>query len=258
MIVRLLVADKHPASRLRALRWLEYAFLFFGLIALDYVVWIQLDSAFSQSYENWSFDRQLHRQGAGFGAFVADEIGLGRHSSGEHAAPDNQPTQLVPAAGSRRSRTEKAPLKLQAVPSVIGRISIPRLRLSAMVREGTEEGTLRRAVGHIPSTALPGQAGNVALAAHRDTFFRGLRGIRKQDKVTVETLDGSYDYVVDSLKIVKPSDVSVLKPVADQQSLTLVTCYPFNYIGSAPKRFIVHATRLEVSPPPPPPPLPGS
>jgi sortase A len=256
MIVRLLVADKHPATRRRALRWLEYAFLFFGLVALDYVVWIQLDSAFSQSYENWSFDRELHQQGASVKAFVADRFGLSGPASDQSATPEAP--QLVPAAGSRRARTERTPFKSQAVSTVIGRISIPRLRLSAMVREGTEEGTLRRAVGHIPSTALPGQNGNVALAAHRDTFFRGLRGIRKQDKVTVETLDGSYDYLVDSLKIVKPSDVSVLKPVADQQSLTLVTCYPFNYIGSAPKRFIVHATRMEANQPQPPPPLPGS
>jgi sortase A len=101
--------------------------------------------------------------------------------------------------------------------------------------------TLRSAVGHVPETALPGEPGNAAFAGHRDTFFRKLRHVRKGDRIVVTTPDGVYDYVVRETRVVPPSDVSVLEPTAEQ-SLTLVTCYPFDYIGSAPERFIVRAT----------------
>jgi LPXTG-site transpeptidase (sortase) family protein len=100
------------------------------------------------------------------------------------------------------------------------------------------------AVGHIPGTALPGQSGNVAVAGHRDTLFLGLKGILPNDLVRFETLQGNYEYRVESTEIVKPEDVGVLRPGPDPE-LTLVTCYPFNYIGSAPDRFIIKA--LEVT-----------
>jgi LPXTG-site transpeptidase (sortase) family protein len=127
--------------------------------------------------------------------------------------------------------------------SLLGRLTIPRLNLSAMVREGVRENTLSLALGHVPSTALPGQSGNVGVAGHRDALFRDLRGIRKYDLIRFETSSGSYLYQVSSTEIVDPSDVSVLQATRDSE-LTLVTCYPFYYIGSAPKRFIVKA--LEV------------
>jgi sortase A len=126
-------------------------------------------------------------------------------------------------------------------PGTIGKIEIPRIGLSAMIAEGTEWATLRRAIGHIPGTAFPGETGNVAIAAHRDTFFRGLRNISRGDAIDVTTDRGVFRYVVDSTEIVKPNDVSVLKP-GQAQELTLITCYPFFWIGPAPKRFIVHAT----------------
>ena len=106
-----------------------------------------------------------------------------------------------------------------------------------------DEGTLRRAVGHIRGTPLPGQRGNVALAGHRDTFFRGLRDIRVNDEITLTTLSGSYNYRVDSTKVVKPEETEVLEDDGDD-ILTLVTCYPFNFVGSAPSRFIVRARRV--------------
>ena len=112
-----------------------------------------------------------------------------------------------------------------------------------MIREGVTARTLRLAVGHIRSTALPGSPGNVGLAAHRDTFFRPLRNIERGDSITIETLSGSYQYAVDSVAIVAPTAVSVLKD-SGQASLTLVTCYPFYYVGSAPQRFIVQATLM--------------
>jgi sortase A len=124
--------------------------------------------------------------------------------------------------------------------ALIGRIEAPRIGLSAIVREGVDDGTLRRAVGHVPETALPGESGNAALAAHRDTFFRPLKNIRKGDRITVTTPDGVHEYRVAETRVVSPEDVSVLAPTANR-TLTLVTCYPFNFVGSAPKRFIVRA-----------------
>ena len=123
---------------------------------------------------------------------------------------------------------------------VVGRVTIARVGVSAVVREGDDETILGRAVGHIPGTALPGATGNAALAGHRDTFFRGLRNIRKGDEVVVTTPAGDVHYVVRSTRIVDPSEVSVLAATPGPV-LTLVTCYPFNYIGAAPRRFIVHA-----------------
>jgi sortase A len=111
-----------------------------------------------------------------------------------------------------------------------------------MILEGTDEGTLRLAVGHIPGTPLPGRQGNVALAGHRDTFFRGLRKIRVNDEITLTTLSGSYRYRVDSTKVVEPEETEVLED--DGDILTLVTCYPFNFVGTAPRRFIVRARRV--------------
>jgi sortase A len=122
----------------------------------------------------------------------------------------------------------------------LGRIEVPRLRLTAMVLEGTAPKTLRVAAGHIGGTALPGAKGNVGIAAHRDTLFRPLRGIRPKDDIVLTTSYGTFRYLVNSVEIVDPSDIQVLHPTTDPE-LTLVTCYPFTYIGSAPKRFIVHA-----------------
>jgi sortase A len=102
---------------------------------------------------------------------------------------------------------------------------------------------LRHAVGHIPGTPLPGQKGNVALAGHRDTFFRGLRNIHKDDEITLTTLHGSCLYRVDTTQVVEPKDIGVLRATADD-ILTLVTCYPFYFVGPAPQRFIVRAHRI--------------
>jgi sortase A len=134
---------------------------------------------------------------------------------------------------------------------LLGRLEIPRLHVKVMVREGADESTLRRAVGHIPGTALPGNIGNVALAGHRDTFFRELRNIRKEDTIDLKTQDATYSYLVQSTKIVGPRDVGVLA-TSGGETLTLVTCYPFYYVGSAPKRFIVRATQVVSTPQPQP------
>src|SRR4051812_1154955 len=110
---------------------------------------------------------------------------------------------------------------------------VPGLDLSAVVFEGTSDGTLARAVGHLRGSATPGKNGNVVLAAHRDTFFRKLRNISDGDIVTITSAAGNFVYVVESTAIVDPSAVEVLRPSKDA-TLTLVTCYPFTYIGNAP------------------------
>ena len=109
-----------------------------------------------------------------------------------------------------------------------------------MIRAGSDARTLRLAVGYIPGTSLPGELGNVGLAGHRDTFFRKLRDINPDDEIRVTTKDGVFHYYVQRTDIVQPKDVWVLNATS-YPALTLVTCYPFNYVGSAPQRFIVRA-----------------
>ena len=130
-----------------------------------------------------------------------------------------------------------------AADGLIGRIAIPRLGISVIVMEGVGTRTLRRAVGHIPGTALPGQPGNIGIAGHRDTYFSPLKNIRRDDIITVTTKTRVYQYLVVSIKVVSPTDVAVLKPNGTEV-LTLVTCFPFYFVGPAPDRFIVRAERV--------------
>jgi len=125
----------------------------------------------------------------------------------------------------------------------IGRLEIPRLNLSVVVAEGDDDGTLDVAAGHLPDTPLPWADGNSAFAAHRDTLFRPIRHIKVDDEVRLLTPHGEFNYRVSKLTIVEPTDLWVLDPTG-HDTLTLITCYPFNFIGHAPKRFIVQATRL--------------
>jgi sortase A len=116
-----------------------------------------------------------------------------------------------------------------------------------MVREGIQENILTVALGHIPGTAMPGQNGNIGVAGHRDTIFRGLKDIHDKDLIRLETPEGNFSYQVESIQIVKPRNVGVLK-AGQQPELTLITCYPFYYVGSAPNRFIVKARQLSSEP----------
>ena len=131
---------------------------------------------------------------------------------------------------------------------VLGRLEIPTLGVSTIVREGEDARTLQLAVGHIAGTALPGAAGNMGLAGHRDTFFRRLREINPGDVIRLVAVEGTYTYVVDSTQIVDPDDLWVLNPTPEP-SLTLVTCYPFTYLGTAPERFIVRARLVPAAAP---------
>jgi sortase A len=123
----------------------------------------------------------------------------------------------------------------------VARLEAPAVDLSATVLEGSDDATLSRAAGHIEDTALPGHGGNAGIAAHRDTIFRPVRNLKVGDLLTVTTAEGAYDYRIDRTLIVNPEDVYVLDPT-ERATLTLVTCYPFSFIGHAPKRFIVKAS----------------
>jgi len=187
-------------------RWLERLLFLVAAVCLGYFVYVYAEARLYQAFEDKELDAILESR----------------------SAPASPP-------GAARS-SEPAP----APGSTIGRIEIPRLGVSAIVRAGADARTLRLAVGYIPGTALPGANGNVGLAGHRDTFFRRLRDIDPGDEIRVTTKDGVFKYVVQRTLIVEPSDVRVLDSLG-YPALTLVTCYPFSYVGSAPQRFIVRA-----------------
>jgi sortase A len=127
---------------------------------------------------------------------------------------------------------------------VIGEIQVPRLGLNAIVVQGDSPANLRRAIGHISKSALPGEWGNIALAGHRDTFFRPLRDIRFGDKITFTTAQHSFEYLVESIAIVEPNNIQILEP-STGHDLTFVTCFPFDFVGPAPKRLIVRAREVD-------------
>jgi sortase A len=155
------------------------------------------------------------------------------------SAPDQRlwSPERVLAWSNTRSRESPPPLAV---------LRIPRLELVVPVLEGTDEWTLNRAVGHIQDTAAPGKGGNSGIAGHRDGFFRGLKDIQVGDRLDIETIGRVESYRVERTWVVAPEDVSVLDPTATP-SVTLVTCFPFYFIGSAPQRFIVRAVRTETT-----------
>jgi sortase A len=193
--------------------WTQRVFAAAAVVSLGYCVFAVVDSWTFQNRGRRHLEQMLHDRQAG--------------SPGPREA----------------ASTVRPPSPTALTDGLIGRISIPRLRLSAIVLEGTSTTTLRRAVGHIAGTALPGGRGNVGIAGHRDTYFRPLRNIRQDDVITLITPLGEYRYRVVSARVVSPTDVEVLDS-SDDEVLTLVTCYPFYFVGSAPDRFIVRAERV--------------
>lgn len=129
--------------------------------------------------------------------------------------------------------------------SVLGRLEIPAADLSVMLLQGTDDWTLNRAVGHIEGTALPGQPGNLGVAGHRDGFFRPLKDIPQNTVIMLTTLKGRFFYRVSAINIVRPDEVQLLAPTK-HPTLTLVTCYPFYYVGDAPKRYVVTAEMFKI------------
>jgi sortase A len=180
---------------------------------------------------------------AGWGVFHIRSVAAAQQSLEQFATlkaialPAGTPDQSLWSPG-RVSAWQKA---LSApVPVPLAVLRIPKIHLEAPVWPGTDDGTLDRAVGHIDGTATPGTEGNSGLAGHRDGFFRGLKDIGPGDVIELETIEGHDRYRVERVWIVDPEDVSVLDPTSTR-ALTLVTCYPFYFVGSAPRRFIVRA-----------------
>ena len=122
-------------------------------------------------------------------------------------------------------------------------LRIPKINLEVAVLLGTSELVLNRGVGHITGTPLPGESGNIGIAGHRDGYFRGLKDVVEGDSLELETLTDKETYAITGIFLVDPPDVWVLEPT-ENQAITLVTCYPFYYVGSAPQRYIVRAERL--------------
>lgn len=228
--------DPHPA-RHRIVRYVRTLLFILGLCGIAYYVYALSDQYIYQAYENWAFDQKIAGRDVTFSDYVRQRTPFGFLAGAQTA-----PVKLTPApAGSAA-----APMRPQEG-VVLGRVQIARLNLSAIVREGVDEKTLGRAVGHLPYTAMPGQSGNFAIAAHRDTLFRALKDIQKGDRVTFQSDTGTYTYEVVSTRIVKPSDLSVVQPQGADKLLTMITCYPFYFVGSAPKRFIVRARLVDVA-----------
>jgi len=191
-------------------RSFERALFVVAFLALAYVAWMELDRLAYQRIES--------------ARLATASLKSATTSTGSTSVPAVR-DRTAPASG------------------VIGRLTIPAADVDAIVTEGVDDPTLRRAVGHIPNTALPGEPGNVALAGHRDTFFRGLAKLELGDPIQLITTAGTYDYVVEDLRIVEPTEIQVLAPGATS-TLTLITCYPFRYIGTAPQRFVVRASEV--------------
>lgn len=163
-----------------------------------------------------------------------------------HGSKAWSPQTLYPVDFSLWAEKRVAAYRDSLIRDVDGPLAVLRirkLRLEVPVLEGTDDLTLNRAVGHIGGTSLPGQDGNVGIAGHRDGFFRVLKDISAGDTIDLLTPEGDERFVVDRIVLVSPNDVSVLQPRSGP-SLTLVTCYPFYFIGSAPQRYIVQATKL--------------
>jgi sortase A len=226
MKIRIKWRTSLPTRNNPCLRWSRYLFFTVGILALGYVGFVLLDARLFQADQSRRFQQELNELKP---PIISDRPLHGSPISSKAAEVDPVRVERLDMAG------------IGATP--LGRIEISKIGLAAMILEGTDARTLRRAVGHIPGTPLPGQQGNVAITGHRDTFFRPLRNIREDDEIRLTTLSGSYRYLVDSIKVVEPEDTEVLDN-SDDAILTLVTCYPFYFVGPAPKRFIVRAHRI--------------
>jgi sortase A len=185
------------------LRVAYYLFLTAGIVGLAYTGYVIADAYTYQKVEQSTFE----------------------NASKNNNARRNEPTHAVREGG------------------VIGELEVPRLGLKVVIVQGDTATILRRAVGHLTDTALPGEPGNVILAGHRDRFFRPLRYIQAGDVIQVKTLDGDFQYQVESTAVVPPSDLSVLHS-SSVGALTLITCFPFYYVGPAPNRFVVRARQV--------------
>ena len=169
-------------------------------------------------------------------------IGIGCLGTYAYETVEARRFQAQQAAAFARSAQADAPVSVRAG-GLVGMLDVPRLKLSTPVIEGDDDATLKRAVGHLPDTPFPWESGNSAIAGHRDGLFRPLKDIKVGDEIRFRTSRDEYRYRVVDTSIVQPNDVSVLES-RGHELLTLITCYPFYYVGNAPQRFIIRAKRL--------------
>lgn len=236
--------------KLPASRWIERSLFLIGIVCLGIWVYAFVDARLTQRREEQRLEEALRQRSSQSAGKIVPRPEKARQGSTPAAETDALGSfqQADGADETEANETEKDEAFASAADleegALIGRIEIPRVGVSAIVLHGIDNKTLRRGVGHIPGTPLPQHDGNFGLAGHRDSFFRALKDIRLEDTIELTTLDGTFEYKVEWTKIVEPDDTYVL---ADEgiPSLTLVTCYPFYYVGSAPKRFIVRAHRLD-------------
>ncbi len=226
--------DQAGGAKKTALVWTERVLWATGIACLAVVLYAFVDARWFAYVQGRRLDNALQARAAAGDAPADGASGTAASdSAGAASQTDNLDTFR---AGVIEPQPDEGTL--------IGRIEIPRLGISSLILQGVASETLRRGVGHIPDTSLPQMPGNVGLAGHRDTVFRGLKDVRKDDLIDLDTLAGSYRYVVDWSRVVDPADVIVLA-ASSRPELTLVTCYPFHYVGSAPQRFIVRAHLVE-------------
>ena len=215
-----------------ALRYCEIGLMAFGAVLLAVYGFFRIHGWFFQAYDSWSFNRVLQSQHQE-SERMPESARHTRDLATELEIADYR--DWAPARAMAHERSLRRKLR-----GIVGRLLIPALQLNVMVLEGTDPWTLNRAVGHIEGTALPGRAGNVGISAHRDGYFRNLGRIGPGDEISIVTTENIYRYAVQSTHIVSPEDVQVLS-ASDQPVLTLVTCFPFYFVGDAPQRFIVKA-----------------
>lgn len=211
-----------------AAEWVERALWALGVVCLGYVAWLSLEARQFQRDQRVSFEAARRAKVEVAETAEAAPVTLDRGALEEAAAPEPAWRRV---AGASRAR------------SAIAFLEVPRLGISAPVLSGDDPETLDVAIGHLPDTPAPWEGGNSAFAAHRDGLFRPLRRVRQGDEVRVSTLAGDFTYRVTDVRVVEPDDLTVIAPTPTP-TLTLITCYPFNFVGAAPQRFIVRAERV--------------
>jgi sortase A len=237
-----LSAVKKQTSRRWLARWAAPILLFLiGCLAFGYYSYDILDARFFQDEQSRQFDQALRNA---HDKAVADLNAEATADLNSRPSTSDAPP-VLPSFSESAGTSAQQQAAIKNMP--LGRIEINSLGLTAMIQEGTSEQILKRGVGHITGTASLGHTGNIGLAAHRDTFFRKLRNIHDGDGITLTTLNGSFNYRVELISIVEPQNSAVLRDTGEN-ILTLVTCYPFSYIGPAPKRFIVRAKEVPSEP----------
>lgn len=217
---------------------MERALFLAGIFCLGIFAWVWIDARLLEIRENERLEQALAA------APQRQQVVKSQASETDSFKSFEEGAERVQKEKQKEEKRAEPPPPAPDEGELVGRISIPRIGISAIVLEGVGRRTLRRGAGHIPATPLPEEeSGNVGIAAHRDSYFRALKDIREEDTIEFTTLDGTFRYEVEWTKIVQPEDVSVLAPT-EEPTLTLVTCYPFYFVGSAPKRFIVRARRI--------------